>query len=323
VKKTITKRTAALFFSLCRIALYLGVIFQSRISHALDPNRLISQYAHTSWRTQDGFFSGSPEAIAQTADGYIWIGTKTGLVRFDGVRFVTWNPPDQSRLPSFDVMSLLADRDGSLWVGTETGLARWRNDEWITYPGVHARVNSIVQDRKGAIWTAQSHILDESKPLCQVTDTRTQCYGQAEGVSIPGGMTLALDGQENFWIGDFALLRWKPGSSNTYPLKKLGKDQGLDGISALAPANDGSLWVGIGLSGVGIGLQRFTHGVWKTFLTPELDGSTLNVQALYLDRENNLWVGTAKQGLYRIRDLKVDHFGSADGLSSDDIYSFL
>jgi ligand-binding sensor domain-containing protein len=104
-------------------------------------------------------------------------------------------------------------------------------------------------------------------------------------VSIPGGTSLALDGQENFWIGDLALLRWKPGSSSTYPLKKLGKDQGLDGISALAPAIDGSLWVGIGLSGVGIGLQRFTQGTWKTFLTPELDGSTLNVQALYLDRE--------------------------------------
>lgn len=321
MKKTITKTSTFVFF-LRRVSLCLAIILQSRISSALDPGRLISQYAHTSWRTQDGFFSGSPNAVTQTTDGYIWIGTRTGLVRFDGLRFAAWASPNQSRSPSFSVVSLLADRDGSLWVGTDTGLARWKNDAWITYPGVHGQVNSIVQDRKGAIWTVQSRVLDGSKPFCQVTDNETRCYGEADQFSIPDGATIILDEQENFWIGNIALLRWKPGSSSTYPLKNFREYQGLDGITALAPAPDGSLWVGIAMSGVGLGLQRFIHGRWKPFITPELDGNTLDVLALYLDRENDLWVGTAKQGLYRIRDSKVDHFGSADGLSGDAIYKF-
>src|SRR5277367_2135970 len=60
---------------------------------AVDPDRRISQYAHTAWRTKDGVFSGSPIVTAQTTDGYVWIGTSTGLVRFDGVHFAVWSPP--------------------------------------------------------------------------------------------------------------------------------------------------------------------------------------------------------------------------------------
>jgi signal transduction histidine kinase/ligand-binding sensor domain-containing protein len=324
VKKTVAQRTGNLLLFLSSVSFYLAIATQCTLaSAALDPNRLISQYAHTAWRMQDGFFSGSPNAIAQTTDGYLWIGTGSGLTRFDGVRFVAWTPPDQSRLPSLKVVSLLADRDGSLWVGLEAGLVRVKGQKWSTYPAVHARVNSIVQDDEGTIWVAQTRILDGSKPFCQVTDTGTRCYGEAEGVTIPGGDSLVLDERGNFWIGgDTGLLEWKPGSSSLYPLNQLKGFQELDGISALAGARDGSLWVGIGESGTGIGLLRFIQGAWKPFITPELNGNALNVQALYVDRENNLWVGTAKQGLYRISESKVDHFGSADGLSSDDIYNF-
>ena len=72
----------------------------TRPAHALDPTRRISQYGHTAWRIQDGFLGASPNAIAQTADGYLWIGTEAGLVRFDGVRFVPWTPPSGQALPS-------------------------------------------------------------------------------------------------------------------------------------------------------------------------------------------------------------------------------
>jgi len=59
---------------------------------AVNPDKQISQYGHTAWRIQDGIFSGAPNAIAQTRDGYLWIGTENGLIRFDGVRFVPWVP---------------------------------------------------------------------------------------------------------------------------------------------------------------------------------------------------------------------------------------
>jgi signal transduction histidine kinase len=64
----------------------------SATAWAVNPNRQITQYAHTAWRIQDGFFNDVPTAVTQTTDGYLWIGTKTGLMRFDGVRFVPWKP---------------------------------------------------------------------------------------------------------------------------------------------------------------------------------------------------------------------------------------
>ena len=66
---------------------------------ALDPGRQISQYGHTAWRVQDGALSANPTSIAQTPDGYIWIGTKGGLYRFDGVTFAAWNPPPGRQYP--------------------------------------------------------------------------------------------------------------------------------------------------------------------------------------------------------------------------------
>src|SRR5215475_8008877 len=92
----------------------------------LDPARKISQYGHSMWRIQDGYLPAPPEAIAQTGDGYLWIGTDAGLVRFDGVRFVPWRSPRSESLPSDQILYLLAASDGSLWIGTAKGLARWK-----------------------------------------------------------------------------------------------------------------------------------------------------------------------------------------------------
>jgi ligand-binding sensor domain-containing protein len=109
------------------------LMFAPRQVHALDPTRQISQYGHTAWRIQDGFLGAKPSAIAQTADGYLWIGTQAGLVRFDGVRFVPWTSPGGKQLPSPAVWSLLAARDGSLWIGTTAGLSHLVNDDLINY----------------------------------------------------------------------------------------------------------------------------------------------------------------------------------------------
>jgi ligand-binding sensor domain-containing protein len=120
---------------------------------AVNPNVRISQYGHTAWRIQDGFLSGIPEAIAQTADGYLWIGGPDGLVRFDGVRFVPWMPPPGKQLLSPFVTSLLAARDGSLWIGTLLGLSHWTNQDLINYSSyANSVINSIIGDRDGTIW---------------------------------------------------------------------------------------------------------------------------------------------------------------------------
>jgi ligand-binding sensor domain-containing protein len=114
-----------------RMLLFYFVFFFFTISPvgALDTSRQISQYGHTAWRVDEGVFAGAPNVIAQTTDGYLWIGTQAGLTRFDGVLFVSWRPPEGKELPSSRINSLLGARDGSLWIGTTMGLARWRTGD--------------------------------------------------------------------------------------------------------------------------------------------------------------------------------------------------
>ena len=81
---------------------------------ALNPALDVSQYAHTAWRIREGFSKGAINSIAQTPDGYLWLGTEFGLLRFDGVRAVPWQPPPGQHLPSSSVFSLLAARDGTV-----------------------------------------------------------------------------------------------------------------------------------------------------------------------------------------------------------------
>src|SRR5215207_3057413 len=84
----------------------------------LNPSLDVSQYAHTSWKIRDGFPRGEITSIAQTPDGYLWLGTEFGLFRFDGIRHVLWRPPANQELPSNWIFSLLVTRDGTLWIGT-------------------------------------------------------------------------------------------------------------------------------------------------------------------------------------------------------------
>jgi ligand-binding sensor domain-containing protein len=89
---------------------------------ALNPALDVSQYAHTVWKIRDGFTKGTIYSIAQTSDGYLWLGTEFGLLRFDGVRNVPWQPPPTEPLPSTVIMSLLAARDGLFGLAPIKGL---------------------------------------------------------------------------------------------------------------------------------------------------------------------------------------------------------
>src|SRR5262245_45763699 len=108
------------------LVVLMTLVCAVRASAALETTKQISQYAQTTWRIRDGAFEGTPYAIAQTTDGYLWIGTQVGLLRFDGVRFVAWRAPDRNASESSRITALLGSRDGSLWIGSGTGLARLR-----------------------------------------------------------------------------------------------------------------------------------------------------------------------------------------------------
>jgi PAS domain S-box-containing protein len=284
---------------------------------ALDPDIRISQYAHTAWRLRDGAFAGTPSAVTQTTDGYIWIGTVAGLLRFDGVRFVPFTSPVGHNLPNPAVFSVLGATDGSLWIGTASGLSQWKNGNLINFPETAGRVNSIYEDRDGTIWIARSRT--NAGGVCKVAATVATCYHPQDGVP-PHAATLIKDNLGYLLIGtDTALVRWKPGSSTSYELPGLKSKPDLSGISNLALAPDGLVWVGIYHAGHGLGLQEWVNSSWRTFTTPVFDGSKFRVNSLRLDRHNTVWVATEGNGIYRIHDGGVDHFGAADGLSSDSV----
>src|ERR1700741_321670 len=110
-----------------------GLLAAGPCMFPLPPALDVSQYAHTAWKIRDGFAKGSILSIAQTPDGYLWLGTAFGLSRFDGVRNVPWDPPRNQHLPSSVVSRLVAARDGTLWIGTVNGLASWKNGKLIQY----------------------------------------------------------------------------------------------------------------------------------------------------------------------------------------------
>src|SRR6201987_724169 len=103
-------------FLLCSVLASLLLVALPR-AVAVDPDRRISQYGHSVWRIQDGAISPGT-TIAQTTDGFLWVGTAQGLMRFDGVRFLPWQPPPGQNLPGTHFSAVLGSREGSLLIGT-------------------------------------------------------------------------------------------------------------------------------------------------------------------------------------------------------------
>src|ERR1700760_1208997 len=162
----------------------------SHCMFALDQSLDINQYAHTAWTVRDGFFKGEVSSIAQTQDGYIWLGTTFGLVRFDGVKNVAWQPPQNQHLPSNTIISLLATRDGTLWIGTTNGLASFKSGRLTVYAETSAHfIFAIVEDRAGTVWaSALSSTLGK---ICAIHNGNIRCEG--EGTIGRGAFNLYVD----------------------------------------------------------------------------------------------------------------------------------
>jgi signal transduction histidine kinase/ligand-binding sensor domain-containing protein len=259
----------------------------------------------------------------QTSDGYLWIGTPGALFRFDGVRFVPWSAPEGQKLPSDYITALAPSKDGGLWIGTSSGLAHWTGHDFISFaPG--GRIDRVIVDPQGNAWIARARTRDSLGPLCEVVGSVLQCHRVAEGILENNAGQLAQDAMGNFWIGiTDKLVRWRPGSSTIYPIQGLKTEAGLSGVQDIVANQDNSLWVGMDRSGRSLGLQRFANGQWNPLVTPTFNSSTLEVGALFLDRNGDLWVGTVSKGIYRIHDRQIDHFDSSDGLSGNSVNGFL
>jgi len=266
----------------------------------------VSQYAHTSWKIRDGFAKGTIVAIAQTPDGYIWLGTDVGLLRFDGVRTVPWQPPSGQHLPSDQIFALTVTRDGTLWIGTSKGLARWKAGKFTHQVEMAGRyVSKVLEDREGSVWIARESRVPPEWQLCEMRDSRVRCLGDDSGPGV-GASGLYEDSRSNLWVGTLSgLWRWKPGPSEFYPLSM------PNGIQGLAEDNDGTLLV----SHIG-GLKRFVDG--KAEMTYSFPPATQSLQfpKLLRDRDGGLWAGSALGGaVVHVHRGITDVFGQADGLS--------
>ena len=172
----------------------------------------LSQYTHRSWLARDGYFNGGALAIAQTTDGYIWVGTASGLYRFDGLRFERWSPPDGKKLPSNVFGALAAARDGSLWIGLQEGLAHLIDHKLFIYPDFHDDVAALFEDRSGAIWFTRADDGGVLKtPVCQALSETVRCFDESDGlatkVCCPESLTQDTEGYLWVTMNGFPLTR--------------------------------------------------------------------------------------------------------------------
>ena len=294
----------------------LGVLLGgNRTTFALDPSHDIRQYAHTAWTIRDGFAPGTAFAMAQTPDGYLWLGTEFGLYRSDGVRFVRWQPPEGQHLPE-NPYALLVTRDGTLWIGTFAGLASWNNGKLTQYPEVGARfITSLLEDREGTVWVGAlgGPPGTPTGRLCAIHNGSTQCYGQ-DGALGSNVWSLSEDSSGALWAGaESGLWRWKPGPPKRYavPEKRLAD---------LTLSDDGRLIAGI----MGGGLRQVVGDRLESYpiRSPMLSNATLpdrdiHANKLLRDRDGGLWIGTNQRGLIHVHNGRTDVFTAESGLSGN------
>jgi ligand-binding sensor domain-containing protein/signal transduction histidine kinase len=262
---------------------------------SLAPNRPISSFVHQSWQTAQGLPQNSVLAMAQTPDGYLWLGTEEGLVRFDGVRFTTFNGRS-SGLRSKIVTALVPGSDHDLWVGTNGGgLAHFADGKFTAYTkrdGLSS--NSILclyLDRRGTLWTGTDGgglVRVEKDPAGKI---RFNVYTKADGLADNAVFSIAEAGDGIFWIGTHNGL-------NTFEAGKFSVPS-IDGqlqnryVRALVADRSGAKWIGTedGLyHWTGSSLDRFT----KANGLP-----SDSIYSLLEDRAGSIWIGTAAAGLTR------------------------
>jgi len=309
-------------------ALVLGPVLASLLlvalprALALDPDRRISQYGHTVWRIQDGAIS-PPTNIAQTTDGFLWITTAQGLMRFDGVRFMPWQPPQGQNLPGTHFSAVLGSRDGSLWIGTTRGLARWKDGQLRTYTDLEhpTGIGEIIEDDSGTIWATRYGLYAREAPLCRIVEETLHCFGKKDGIPVTYGLGMTHDSEGNIWFGSSVLVRWRLGATPTTYFGETAELAKGDGVLDVALGPSGTAWASLDGTGPELGVRYYSGGKWTSYAVPGFDGTRVRSHALLVDRRGSLWVGTENDGVYRICGGVADHYGVSDGLSGSGVGS--
>jgi len=308
----------------------LGSTAEQPSVRGLHPNKSLMQYVHDLWHTEQGLQQSFLTAVMQTRDGYLWIGTQDGLVRFDGVRFVTFDRSNTT-LKTNRITALAEDQQSTLWIGTEAGMYALRGGVFTAYTtkeGLSSNaVSALRVARSGTLWIATEgggvntytqgtftalttrNGLTSDMVHALAEDANGVVWAGTEG----GGVNAFVDGRCTAFIVDNATLTpYKAGDA-------------LSGapVRALLAANDGTLWAGMtdGLAHFASPLTTPTPSIQEYTTAQGLSNN--DVRALLQDREGTVWIATNGGGINRAlmsnNTLSFSAFTSANGLSADEV----
>jgi ligand-binding sensor domain-containing protein len=255
---------------------------------ALDPNRTISQYIHDEWGPARGLRTGTIYAIAQSADGYLWIGAERGLVRFDGLSFRTFTHTDSPTLPPGPILGLIADHQGNLWIRPQgPSVVRYRDgmfQDLAVIPGqTEYSMTAMGQGSNGELLLAYRN--------ASVRYSHGKLIPILIGPEPPFVISMAQTQDGKFWLGtrDAGLCSVSEGR-----LSAAGPEIHDRKINELLAAGDRELWIG-----TDNGVVRW-DGTAITQSSVPASLAHVRTLALIKDRDSNIWAGTAS-GLVRIR----------------------
>ena len=320
-------------------------------SETISPLKVFGEYQQTVWRDTDGLPHNSVYAISETPEGYLWLGTAEGLVRFDGVRFTVFDRTNTPELIDAQILTLFTDREGNLWIGTGRGVVRYHDGHFRrfdTHDGLtNDYVMALVQDKAGALW-----IGTDGGGISMWNGERFRTFGAAEGLPDQHVWALALSADGNVCAGTNAGLAelrddrfFARTTQDGLPANQvhalyldhagslwIGTEGGLcvlrDGrielalpqmrVRAILQDAEGNLWVAT-LDG---GVVRQNASGFLAYRTQ--DGLTSDVvEALHADRTGAIWIGTNGGGLCRLKRPRIEMLTTADGLTNDGARSIL
>jgi ligand-binding sensor domain-containing protein/signal transduction histidine kinase len=249
------------------------------------------RYSRRVWQTQDGVPQDTINALVQTNDGYLWVGTSGGLARFDGFRFTVFNRENTPALREQSVYSLYCARDGTLWIGTEgAGLVRYRTGVFHRFGAgeglTNGFVRAIVEDRRANLW------IGTDRGLFRLEGDRLTRLDTQAGIPSMSVHSIREDSKGRLWVGGSGLLVLSDGATAYYSSSKSLAD---NSIRAIAESSDGTIWVAT----IG-GLHRVPGGNPAEVFSSK---TIIQHNTTYLcnTKDGYLWAGTYGQGLYRYR----------------------
>lgn len=284
-----------------RIGVFVVAAVCLRPAMGLDSSRTLTQYAHRIWQTQQGLPQGTIYSLLQTHDGYLWLGTQTGLIRFDGVRFETLESIRPTAPSNVWVRSAIEDSHHALWFATaESGLFRMEGDTVTRYLS-SGNVQCVAEATNGDVWACTTN------GIARIRDGKVTMLLAKENIRTA---CEARDG--TVWVaGDGASLHsWDGANFTTRNIQKLPADVQ---IRALRCSGD-TLWVGTtaGLLEIGKSGER---------LFTSRDGlADSRVLCLSESRDGSLWIGT-RNGFSRLRKGEIENYRPQEGLSQSTVYS--